>query len=51
VTSRTRASLLELDRADFLEAIIGHPVARETADQTVQERLRGEQDMDAIEEA
>ena len=39
VTVTTPTTLLVLERADFLEAITGHPVAREAADVTVRDRL------------
>lgn len=39
VTATTPTTLLVLERADFLEAVTGHPVAREAADVTIRERL------------
>jgi MFS family permease len=39
VRATTPTTLLVLERADFLEAVTGHPVAREAADVTVRERL------------
>lgn len=39
VTAKTAAMLLALECADFLEAITGHPVAREAADVTVRVRM------------
>ena len=38
VTAKTRTTLLELERADFLE-IVGHPVIREAAEPTIVARL------------
>jgi MFS family permease len=39
VTAMGRASLLALERVDFLEAVTGHPLSREAADATVRHRL------------
>ena len=39
VTAKTPATFLALDRADFLEAVTGHPVVREAADVTIRKRM------------
>jgi MFS family permease len=39
VTTRTPTSLLELERADFLEEVVGHPVIRKAAKPTIEERM------------
>jgi predicted MFS family arabinose efflux permease len=39
VTAATRATLLALERVDFLEAVTGHPLSHEAADSTVRHRL------------
>lgn len=39
VTATTAATLLALERADFLEAVTGHPVAREAVGVRVRERM------------
>ncbi len=39
VSAKTPAKLLALDRADFLEAVVGYPVIREAAEPTIEERL------------
>jgi CRP-like cAMP-binding protein len=47
VTATTPTVLLTLERADFLEAITGHPAAREAVDTRVRERLPREEGVDA----
>ena len=49
VTATTPTTLLVLERADFLEAVTGHPVAREAADVTIRERLPKGVDMSSEE--
>ena len=39
VTAKTPATLLELERADFLEEVVGHPVIRRVAEPEIEERL------------
>jgi Cyclic nucleotide-binding domain len=39
VTATTPATLLELERADFLEEVVGHPVIRKAAKPTIEERM------------
>lgn len=46
VAATMPTTLLALERADFLEAVTGHPVARETADITVRGRLPKEDGVD-----
>ena len=40
VTALGPVKLLALERADFLQAVTGHPVARDAADSVVEDRLR-----------
>jgi MFS family permease len=40
VTALEPLELLALERADFLEAVTGHPISREEADAVVEDRLR-----------
>jgi MFS family permease/antitoxin (DNA-binding transcriptional repressor) of toxin-antitoxin stability system len=49
VTATTPTTLLVLERADFLEAVTGHPIAREAADVTIRERLPKGVDMSSEE--
>lgn len=42
VTASTAATLLALERVDFLEAVTGHALSRETVDITVRERMAEE---------
>lgn len=49
VRATTPTTLLVLERADFLEAVTGHPVAREAADVTIRERLPKGVDMSSEE--
>ena len=44
VTAKTRTTLLELERADFLEEIVGHPVIREAAEPTIVARMMEDED-------
>jgi predicted MFS family arabinose efflux permease len=39
VTATTPTSLLELERADFLEELVGHPVIRKAVEPTIEERM------------
>jgi hypothetical protein len=43
VTATTAATLLALERVDFLEAITGHAMSREAADSSVRERMPKDQ--------
>lgn len=47
VVATTPATLLALEREGFLEEVTGHPVVRKVVDETADERLREEQDIDA----
>lgn len=42
--AKTRTTLLELERADFLEEIVGHPVIREAAEPTIVARMLEDED-------
>jgi hypothetical protein len=39
VTATSSTTLLELERADFLEEVVGHPVIRKVAEPEIEERL------------
>ena len=39
VTARSQTTLLELERADFLEEVVGHPVIRESAEPAIEARM------------
>ena len=46
VVAKTPTTLLSLEREGFLEEITGHPVVRKVVDETADERLREEEDID-----
>ena len=50
VVAKSPATLLSLEREGFLEEVTGHPVVRKTVDVAVEERLREEDDVDAVDE-
>lgn len=39
VTAKTPVTVLELERADFLEEVVGHPVIRKAAEPEIEERM------------
>lgn len=47
VVAKTPTTLLSLEREGFLEEITGHPVVRRVVDETADERLREEEEVDA----
>jgi CRP-like cAMP-binding protein len=47
VVARRPSTLLALEREGFLEEVTGHPVVRRLVDETADERLREEEDIDA----
>ena len=47
VVAKTPATLLSLEREGFLEEVTGHPVVRKVVDETADERLSEDEDIDA----
>ena len=39
MTAKTPVTVLELERADFLEEVVGHPVIRKAAEPEIEERM------------